>query len=422
MAVIAGPTGRSSDDGLEIAILGPLEPRSDGAVLRVPAGKQRALLCLLVVRAPHPVAAEAAAEALWPEAPPGRGDAQPAGDGLAAAALARAGRGAGGDAGVRLSPGGRGRRDRRAALRGARRARARGARARRRGGSAPPRRRARAVARARAGRCGVRGVRAGGDRAAGGAAPRRARGAPRRCGWPPARRRWSSASSSSLAPSIRRASGWSRLLMLALYRCGRQADALEAYTRARRRLDEELGLEPSAELQRLQGAILRQDASLAAPGAGEPPPEGVVTMLFTDIEGSTRMARAAGAAWPDALAIHHELVAGAVEDAGGHRRRQRGRRAVRVLRRPGRGGRGGGGRPGGVARAGMARRGGRAACPDGDPHGAGRPFRDGLRRARGAPRRAHRRGRARRPGRRLRRDARAAGRRGSSWPTRESIG
>ena len=56
--------------GLEIAILGPLEPRSDGEVLRVPAGKQRALLCLLVVRAPHPVAAEAAAEALWPEAPP----------------------------------------------------------------------------------------------------------------------------------------------------------------------------------------------------------------------------------------------------------------------------------------------------------------------------------------------------------------
>ena len=108
------------------------------------------------------------------------------------------------------------------------------------------------------------------------------------------------------------------LLMLALYRCGRQTDALEVYTRARRRLDEELGLEPSAELQQLQGAILRQDASLAAPGAGEPPPSGVVTMLFTDIEGSTRMARAAGAAWLEALAIHHDVVAGAVQDAGGH--------------------------------------------------------------------------------------------------------
>ena len=41
-------------------------------------------------------------------------------------------------------------------------------------------------------------------------------------------------------------------------------------------------------------------------------------MLFTDIEGSTRMARAAGAAWPDALAIHHDVVVSAVRDAGGH--------------------------------------------------------------------------------------------------------
>ncbi|MBA2461687.1 MAG: tetratricopeptide repeat protein [Actinobacteria bacterium] len=51
------------------------------------------------------------------------------------------------------------------------------------------------------------------------------------------------------------------LLMLALYRSGRQADALEAYVEARRALDE-LGLEPDAELRALQGAILRQDATL----------------------------------------------------------------------------------------------------------------------------------------------------------------
>ena len=52
--------------------------------------------------------------------------------------------------------------------------------------------------------------------------------------------------------------------MLALYRCGRQTDALEVYTRNRRRLDEELGLEPSPQLRRLQEAILRQDPSLDA--------------------------------------------------------------------------------------------------------------------------------------------------------------
>jgi hypothetical protein len=49
--------------------------------------------------------------------------------------------------------------------------------------------------------------------------------------------------------------------MLALYRSGRQAEALEAYRQARRELDE-LGIEPSAELQRLEQAILTQDSAL----------------------------------------------------------------------------------------------------------------------------------------------------------------
>jgi predicted ATPase/DNA-binding SARP family transcriptional activator len=51
-------------------------------------------------------------------------------------------------------------------------------------------------------------------------------------------------------------------LMLALYRCGRQADALADYQRARRVLVEQLAIEPSAPLRRLHQAILRQDASL----------------------------------------------------------------------------------------------------------------------------------------------------------------
>jgi DNA-binding SARP family transcriptional activator/glutamine cyclotransferase len=58
-------------------------------------------------------------------------------------------------------------------------------------------------------------------------------------------------------------------LMLALYRCGRQADALEVYRSGRRQLDE-LGLQPDAELQRLEKAILNHDPALEPPVAPEP--------------------------------------------------------------------------------------------------------------------------------------------------------
>ena len=62
--------------------------------------------------------------------------------------------------------------------------------------------------------------------------------------------------------------------MLALYRSGRQSEALEAYRHARNVLVEEIGVEPGAELRALHDAVLRQDASLDLPQprrATEPP-------------------------------------------------------------------------------------------------------------------------------------------------------
>ena len=63
------------------------------------------------------------------------------------------------------------------------------------------------------------------------------------------------------------------LRMLALYRSGRQADALGAYRRARDELVTAIGVEPGPELRRLHEAILRQDPSLDLPLPAELPPE-----------------------------------------------------------------------------------------------------------------------------------------------------
>lgn len=61
-------------------------------------------------------------------------------------------------------------------------------------------------------------------------------------------------------------------LMTALYRTGRQADALEIYREGRRRLADELGIEPSEELQELQRSILRHDPELGSRPLARPAP------------------------------------------------------------------------------------------------------------------------------------------------------
>jgi DNA-binding SARP family transcriptional activator/class 3 adenylate cyclase len=130
-------------------------------------------------------------------------------------------------------------------------------------------------------------------------------------------------------------------LMLALYRSGRQAEALAAYRTARQSLIDELGIEPSLSLQRLEQAILAQDAALellapvrpmvrieepapaAQPAVAAPLPPSterkLITVLFADVDEPTagEFVERDPEDVSSMLAVHLERVRAQVDRFGG---------------------------------------------------------------------------------------------------------
>ena len=113
--------------------------------------------------------------------------------------------------------------------------------------------------------------------------------------------------------------------MLALYRAGRQGEALGAYQRARALLADELGVDPGPDLRRLEAAIVAQDVVTGIACAQHlSSVMRAVTFLLTDIEGSTAAWEADADAMAVALARHDEIVEQVVTFRGGRLIKTRG--------------------------------------------------------------------------------------------------
>lgn len=104
-------------------------------------------------------------------------------------------------------------------------------------------------------------------------------------------------------------------LMLALYRCGRQADALNVFSRIRAALVENLGLEPGSSLKRLQQAILTHDAELAPDRQAT---GGPLTTAGNDMVRESIRVAAPPVARTDV--VHHAVRGSRTEASGGETR------------------------------------------------------------------------------------------------------
>jgi DNA-binding SARP family transcriptional activator len=99
-------------------------------------------------------------------------------------------------------------------------------------------------------------------------------------------------------------------LMLALYRSGRQAEALELYRETRRLFVDELGIEPSPALQELEKAILRQDPGLDSPqsAAAGPSLSSLLRSVVVVVDDSVRLDQLLAIAEPLARRPPRELI------------------------------------------------------------------------------------------------------------------